>query len=52
MAVGATVYKSLNRVCGTFLAGFLGLGAHSVASQSGQRFEPIIVGASVFLLGL
>ncbi|KAK7851393.1 aluminum-activated malate transporter 10 [Quercus suber] len=49
-SVGATLYKSLNRVCGTFLAGFFALGVHSVASQSGQRFEPIIVGASVFLL--
>ncbi|XP_075652158.1 aluminum-activated malate transporter 10-like [Castanea sativa] len=48
--VGATLSKSLNRVCGTFLAGFLALGVHFVASQSGQRFEPIIVGASVFLL--
>jgi uncharacterized membrane protein YccC len=49
---GATISKSLNRMSGTFLAGFLAVGVQWVASQSGKRFEPIIVGASVFLLGL
>ncbi|XWS61556.1 hypothetical protein CRYUN_Cryun07bG0135400 [Craigia yunnanensis] len=48
--VGATIYKCLNRVCGTFLAGFLAFGVHWVASRSGERFEPLVVGASVFLL--
>ncbi|XVE64632.1 hypothetical protein DITRI_Ditri07aG0116100 [Diplodiscus trichospermus] len=48
--VGATLYKCLNRVCGTFLAGFLALGVHWLASRSGERFEPFVVGASVFLL--
>lgn len=48
--VGATLCKSVNRVCGTCLAGFLAVGVHSVANQSGDKFEPIIVGASVFLL--
>ncbi|XWS50140.1 hypothetical protein CRYUN_Cryun12cG0063200 [Craigia yunnanensis] len=48
--VGATLYKCLNRICGTFLAGFLAVGVHWVASRSGERFEPIVVGASVFLL--
>ncbi|XVE58130.1 hypothetical protein DITRI_Ditri04bG0145400 [Diplodiscus trichospermus] len=48
--VGATLYKCLNRVCGTFLAGFLAVGIHWVASRSGETFEPLVVGASVFLL--
>ncbi|XP_059442055.1 aluminum-activated malate transporter 10-like [Corylus avellana] len=48
--VGATICKSLNRMSGTFLAGFLAVGVQWIASQSGNRFEPIIIGASVFLL--
>ncbi|XP_040988381.1 aluminum-activated malate transporter 10-like [Juglans microcarpa x Juglans regia] len=48
--VGATLCKCLNRVFGTCLAGFLAIGVHWVASQSGERFEPVIVGVSVFLL--
>ncbi|CAK7335798.1 unnamed protein product [Dovyalis caffra] len=48
--VGATISKSLNRVFGTTLAGFLAFGVHWVASQSGQEFEPLIIGAAVFLL--
>ncbi|CAL1386595.1 unnamed protein product [Linum trigynum] len=48
--VGATIYKCLNRVFATSLAGFLALGVHWVASQPGQRFEPIITGLVVFLL--
>ncbi|CAL1373667.1 unnamed protein product [Linum trigynum] len=48
--VGATIYKSLNRVFATSLAGFLALGVHWVASQSGRRFEPVISCLAVFLL--
>ncbi|KAL4278690.1 hypothetical protein GQ457_03G017790 [Hibiscus cannabinus] len=48
--VGATLYKCLNRMFATFLAGFLALGVHWIASRSGDRFEPFVVGASVFLL--
>ncbi|KAK9275734.1 hypothetical protein L1049_023002 [Liquidambar formosana] len=48
--VGASLYKCLNRVTGTFLAGVLAVGVHWVATQSGEKFEPIIVGAAVFLL--
>ncbi|KAB5564649.1 hypothetical protein DKX38_004703 [Salix brachista] len=48
--VGATISKSLNRVSGTTLAGFLAFGVHWVASQSGHKFEPVVIGASVFLL--
>lgn len=48
--VGATLYKCLNRICGTFLAGILAVGIHWVASRSGERLEPLVVGVSVFLL--
>lgn len=48
---GATISKSLNRICGTFLAGFLAIGVHWIASQSGDQLEPLIIGASVFILG-
>ncbi|GMH21758.1 hypothetical protein Nepgr_023600 [Nepenthes gracilis] len=47
--VGATLYKSVNRVMATAVAGSLGVGIHWVASQSGEKFEPIIVGTSVFI---
>lgn len=49
---GATIAKCLNRVFGTLLAGFLALGVHWIASQSGEKLEPLIAGASLFLLGL
>ncbi|KAJ8748586.1 hypothetical protein K2173_003488 [Erythroxylum novogranatense] len=48
--VGATLCKCINRATGTFLAGSLGLGVHWIASHSGDKFEPIILGTSVFLL--
>ncbi|XP_027364576.1 aluminum-activated malate transporter 10-like [Abrus precatorius] len=47
---GATIYKTVNRMCGTSLAGFLAIGVHWVASKAGEQLEPIIVGASLFLL--
>ncbi|KAM7278835.1 hypothetical protein ACFE04_005969 [Oxalis oulophora] len=49
-SVGATVYKCLNRVIGTSLAGFLALSVHWLATESGAKFEPIVVGVFVFLL--
>ncbi|CAN1299745.1 Aluminum-activated malate transporter 10 [Linum perenne] len=48
--VGATIYKCLNRVFATSTAGFLALGVHWVANQSGHRLEPIITGVAVFIL--
>ncbi|KAH6835688.1 aluminum activated malate transporter family protein [Perilla frutescens var. hirtella] len=48
--VGASLCKCVNRATGTFLAGALGVGVHWVASHSGERFEPIILQGSVFLL--
>ncbi|XP_065862879.1 aluminum-activated malate transporter 10 [Euphorbia lathyris] len=49
-SVGSSIYKSLNRVCGTSLAGMLAFSVHWVANKSGDQYEPFIVGASVFLL--
>ncbi|EXC07933.1 Aluminum-activated malate transporter 10 [Morus notabilis] len=48
--VGATLSKSLNRICGTFLAGFIAVGVHWVAIQAGEKSEPFIMGVSVFIL--
>ncbi|CAN4077498.1 unnamed protein product [Withania somnifera] len=48
--VGATLYKCLNRATGTFCAGFLAIGTHWIANQSGKKFEPIIMGVSIFIL--
>ncbi|KAK2978661.1 hypothetical protein RJ640_019118 [Escallonia rubra] len=48
--VGATLCKCLNRTCATFLAGALAIGIHWVASKSGEKIEPIILGTFVFLL--
>ncbi|WVY97649.1 hypothetical protein V8G54_029800 [Vigna mungo] len=47
---GATISKTVNRMCGTSLAAFLGIGVHWVASRAGEQFEPIIIGISLFLL--
>ncbi|KAL2325248.1 hypothetical protein Fmac_024306 [Flemingia macrophylla] len=47
---GATIYKTVNRMFGTSLAGFLGIGVHWVAGKAGGQFEPIITGVCLFLL--
>ncbi|KAF7810506.1 aluminum-activated malate transporter 10-like [Senna tora] len=47
---GATISKTINRICGTSLAGFLAIGVHWVASRAGDKLEPLIVGVSLFLL--
>ncbi|GAV68703.1 LOW QUALITY PROTEIN: ALMT domain-containing protein, partial [Cephalotus follicularis] len=47
--VSATPYKGLNRVFATSLAGFLAIGVHLVASQSGEDLQPLIVGVPQFL---
>ncbi|KAA8535802.1 hypothetical protein F0562_030797 [Nyssa sinensis] len=49
-SVGATLGKGLNRGLATFSAGFLGVGAHRLASFSTERSEPILLGLSVFVL--
>ncbi|KAI3967862.1 hypothetical protein MKW92_016121 [Papaver armeniacum] len=50
--VGSTLYKCINRIVGTSLAGVLAIGVHWVASKSGEKLEPVILGASVFLLAI
>ncbi|KAF3623523.1 putative bifunctional fucokinase/fucose pyrophosphorylase-like [Capsicum annuum] len=47
---GATLYKCLNRATGTFCAGFLAIGIHWIANQSSKKFEPVIMGVSIFIL--
>jgi hypothetical protein len=44
--------KSLNRGFATLLAGALGLGAQHLASLSGEKGQPIVLGILVFLLGM
>ncbi|KAK9280301.1 hypothetical protein L1049_013989 [Liquidambar formosana] len=48
--VGATLGRGLNRGLATLLAGALGFGAHHLASLSGEKGEPILLGLFVFLL--
>ena len=48
---GATLGKGVNRGLATLLAGALGVGAHHLASLSGDIGEPILLGLFVFLLG-
>ncbi|KAJ1440759.1 Aluminum-activated malate transporter [Sesbania bispinosa] len=47
--VGATLGKGLNRTMATLVAGALGVGAHYLASLSGDTGEPILIGFFVFL---
>ncbi|GAB4859840.1 hypothetical protein Ancab_011320 [Ancistrocladus abbreviatus] len=49
-SVGATLGKGVNRVVATTLAGLLGVGAHRIATLSGEKGEPIVLGLFVFLL--
>lgn len=48
---GATLGKGVNRGIATLLGGALGVGAHRLASLSGDRIEPVFLGLSVFLIG-
>ncbi|KAL6633797.1 hypothetical protein ACP70R_026468 [Stipagrostis hirtigluma subsp. patula] len=48
--VGGSVYKCFNRAVATASAGVLALGVHWAASKSGDKLEPVILSASVFLL--
>ncbi|XP_073135264.1 aluminum-activated malate transporter 2-like isoform X2 [Henckelia pumila] len=49
-SVGATLGKGVNRGIATLLGGALGVGAHRLASLSGDRIEPVFLGLSVFLI--
>ncbi|KAL0920574.1 hypothetical protein M5K25_009718 [Dendrobium thyrsiflorum] len=48
--VGGTIYKGLNRVMATFIAGMIAVGIHWLASKSSETSEHIIIGVSAFLL--
>lgn len=48
---GATLGKGLNRGLATLVAGGLGVGAHHLASLSGEIGEPILLGFFVFIQG-
>ncbi|KAJ1270937.1 hypothetical protein BS78_06G089200 [Paspalum vaginatum] len=48
--VGGTLSKGLNRAMATLVAGFLAVGAHLVAQFCGEKGEPILLGAFVFLV--
>ncbi|KAG6632023.1 aluminum-activated malate transporter 2-like [Carya illinoinensis] len=49
-SVGATLGRGLNRGLATFIAGALGFGAHYLASRSGDKVEPMLLGLFVFLI--
>lgn len=48
---GATLSKGLNRGIGTLLAGSLGVSVGFIADMAGKIGEPVIIGASCFILG-
>lgn len=50
--VGGTLSRCLNRGFATLSAGALGVGAQHLASLSGEKGEPIVLGILVFLLGI
>ncbi|KAJ8444690.1 hypothetical protein Cgig2_030364 [Carnegiea gigantea] len=47
--VGTTICKSVNRAIATIAAGSLGVGVHWIAGHCGEKYEPIVIGASVFI---
>ncbi|XP_061346971.1 aluminum-activated malate transporter 10-like [Gastrolobium bilobum] len=47
---GATISRTINRLCGNSIAGFLAIGVHWIATRAGGELEPIISGVSLFLL--
>ncbi|KZV55735.1 Aluminum activated malate transporter family protein [Dorcoceras hygrometricum] len=49
-SVGATLGKGVNRGIASLLGGALGVGAHRLASFTGNKVEPIFLGLSVFLM--
>lgn len=52
MDAGGCLYKGINRAIATLSAGGLAVGIDWVASKSGENWEPVILSASVFLLGM
>ncbi|KAL9673333.1 hypothetical protein QQ045_029589 [Rhodiola kirilowii] len=50
--VGETLGKGLNRMLATLVAGMLGLGAHRLATLSGDDVEPVLLSIFVFLIAV
>ena len=50
-ASGGTLSKCINRGCATLVAGALGFGSQHLASLFGERGEPVVLGALVFIMG-
>lgn len=48
---GAAISKGLNRICGTFIAGALGVAVHHIANLFGEKGEPVVLAIFVFLVG-
>ncbi|KAK9170302.1 hypothetical protein Syun_002442 [Stephania yunnanensis] len=48
--VGATLGKGLNRGLATLLAGALGVGAHHLATLSGEKGAPMVLSIFIFIL--
>jgi len=49
---GATFNRGFNRALGSLLAGVLAIAVAQLAIQSGRVAEPIIIGISIFLIGI
>ncbi|KAK9147351.1 hypothetical protein Scep_006108 [Stephania cephalantha] len=49
--VGATFNRGFNRAVGSLVAGVLAIAVSQVALYSGHVAQPIIIGASIFLIG-
>nr|POE67255.1 aluminum-activated malate transporter 2 [Quercus suber] len=49
-SVGATLGKGLNRMLATLSAGALGVGVHHLATLSGEKGEPIVLGFFVAII--
>ena len=50
-SVGATLGKGLNRMLATLSAGALGVGVHHLATLSGEKGEPIVLGFFIAMIG-
>ncbi|KAK9727059.1 hypothetical protein RND81_05G255300 [Saponaria officinalis] len=48
-SVGATLGKGVNRVLATIIGGMFAVGAHRVSMFLGDKFEPLLLGSSVFI---
>ncbi|XP_054810912.1 aluminum-activated malate transporter 8 [Prosopis cineraria] len=49
-SVGATLGKGLNRMLATLLGGFLGVGVQQLATLSGGKEQPILIGLFLYII--